>query len=257
MLVKNFANYPPLFWIAPKVNRKTSSYIMAVSMRSLQKYVHKICKTISSRKYLIVIIAVALLILVVSPLAYSFLSSRGHRYDLSRTSINKIPFHKVGIVFGAGILPNGQPTTYLAYRIDTAVDLYKAHRIDVLLMSGDNSVITHNEPLVMEAYAIKLGVPKSAIVVDDAGFDTYDTCYRAHDIFGLSSATLISQGYHLPRAMTTCKGLGINNIGVIAVHPTRDYTISYVLREFLSTDKMVFQLALKTKPTILGKPLPI
>jgi len=194
---------------------------------------------------------------VTAPLAYTFISTRGHRYDLSRTQISQIPFHEVGIVFGAGILPNGQPTPYLQYRIETAVKLYKAYRINMLLMSGDNSTAAHNEPLVMENYAIKLGVPKYAIVLDDAGFDTYDTCYRAHAIFGLSSATLISQGYHLPRAMTTCKGLGIVNIGVMAIHPTRDYTVSYIVREFFSTDKMVFQLMFKPKPTILGSPIQI
>lgn len=190
-------------------------------------------------------------------MAYTVISTRGSRYDLSKTSINNIPFHQVGIVFGAGILPNGLPTPYLQHRIDTAIKLYRAHRINILLMSGDNSTVNHNEPLVMENYALSQGVPSKDIVVDDAGFDTYDSCYRAHVIFKLTSATLISQGYHLPRAMTTCKAIGIENIGVVAIHPTRDYTVDYILREFLSTDKMVFQLTFKPRPTILGPSLPL
>jgi len=226
-------------------------------MKTITKSFNKLWRGILRYKYLTISSLIVLALLVTGPLAYTFVSTRGHRYDLSRTAIDQIPYHKIGIVFGAGILPNGQPSTYLQYRLTTAVDLYKAHKVNILLMSGDNSTASHNEPLVMENYAIKLGVPKSAIVIDDAGFDTYDTCYRAHAIFDLNNATLISQGYHLPRAMTTCRDLGIQNIGVIAIHPTRDYTVSYILREFLSTDKMVFQVIFKPNPTILGKPLPI
>ncbi len=226
-------------------------------MQKITGFIHKLWKFVISHKYWVISLVILLVILLTAPLAYTFISTRGHRYDLGRTPMSQIAFHEVGIVFGAGILPNGQPTPYLQYRITTAVELYKAHKINILLMSGDNSTAAHNEPLVMENYAIKLGVPKTAIVLDDAGFDTYDTCYRAHAIFGLASATLISQGYHLPRAMSTCKGLGVANIGVIAIHPTKDWTVSYIVREFLSTDKMVFQLVFKPNPTILGKPTPI
>jgi vancomycin permeability regulator SanA len=197
------------------------------------------------------------LVILAGPVIYTFLSTGGNRYDLSRTPINKVPFHRVAIVFGAGILPDRKPTPYLQHRIETAVKLYQAHRVNILLMSGDNSVVSHNEPLVMKDYAVKLGVPAKAIVVDDAGFNTYDSCYRAHVIFGLTNATLVSQGYHLPRAMVTCRGLGVSNTGVVAIHPTRDYSINYLLRELVSTDKMVFQLVFKPQPTILGKPLPI
>ena len=222
-----------------------------------KKHKSRYSRTLASYKFLAFFIVVLFAFLTMAPLAYTFLSTRGQRYDLSKTAVNRVPFHQVGLVFGAGILPNGEPTTYLKYRLTTAVALYKAHRVAILLMSGDNGTKNHNEPLVMEKYAIKLGVPKPAIIIDDAGFDTYDSCYRAHAIFGLKSATLVSQGYHLPRAMTTCRELGILNIGVVAMHPTHDYTINYILREFISTDKMVFQLIFKPKPTILGRPLPI
>jgi vancomycin permeability regulator SanA len=195
--------------------------------------------------------------MLAGPIAYTFLSTRGNRYDLGRTPPQNIPFHHVAIVFGAGILPDGEPTPYLRHRIETAVKLYKARRVNVLLMTGDNSVTYHNEPLVMKDYAVKLGMPAKAIVVDDAGFNTYDSCYRAHVIFGLDNATLVSQGYHLPRAMVTCQSLGVANTGVIAVHAGRDFTISYIARELVSTDKMVLQLVFKPAPTILGKPLPI
>jgi vancomycin permeability regulator SanA len=218
---------------------------------------HRIVRQLK-RHWLLITLSLGVLILVlVAPIIYTFVSTRGDRYDLARTPIQAIPFHKVTLVFGAGILSNRQPTPYLQHRIETAAKLYQAHRTDILLMSGDNSVVNHNEPLVMRDYAIKLGVPAKAIVVDDAGFNTYDSCYRAHALFGLHDATLVSQGYHLPRAMVTCRGLGIANTGVIAVHPSRDYTVSYLLRELFSTDKMIFQLIFKPPPAILGKPLPL
>ncbi len=90
-------------------------------------------------------------------------------------------------------------------------------------------------------------------ITDYAGYNTYDSCYRAHTTFGLTQATLITQGYHLPRAMTACEGLGIKNIGVIAKRKNRDFTVSYIAREFIATDKMVIQNLTKPKPTILNQ----
>ena len=223
----------------------------------LKSYISSLYSIGRRHKYLVLAAFILILAIITTPYGYTYLTTKNIRYDFSTTSVNKIPFHQVAIVFGAGILPNGSPSLYLQYRVETAVDLYKAHRVNILLMSGDNSTATHNEPLVMKNYAEKLGVPAKAIVVDDAGFDTYDTCYRAKAIFSLTDATLVSQGYHLPRAITTCGHLGVQNIGVDAIHPTRDYSAAYIIREFFSTDKMVFQLIFKPSPTILGKPLPI
>lgn len=200
--------------------------------------------------------AVAIAI-VVNPLIYSFVSTQGNRYDLTKVSAAHIPSHYVALVFGAGVLPNGEPTPYLKNRVSTAAQLYKMHRVDILLMSGDNSSKHYNEPTVMKKYALTLGVPAKAIMLDYAGFNTYDSCYRAHAIFGLHDATLVTQGYHLPRAMVTCQGQGIQNTGVVATHPSRDFTVSYIIREFVSTDKMVVQNIFKPKPTVLGKPAPL
>ncbi|HEY5442410.1 MAG TPA: ElyC/SanA/YdcF family protein [Candidatus Saccharimonadales bacterium] len=226
-------------------------------MLSIKKPFGHAIHAVKARRRAVLVIIGLLVLALIAPVGYTFLSTRGHRYDLDRTSISAVPFHHVTLVFGAGILSNYKPTPYLQHRIETAVQLYKAHRTNILLMSGDNSVVNHNEPLVMRSYAMKLGVPATAIVVDDAGFNTYDSCYRAHAIFGVRSATLVSQGYHLPRAMATCHGLGISNSGVVATHPTRDFTISYLLREVVSTDKMVLQLLFKPAPRILGRPLPL
>lgn len=196
-------------------------------------------------------------IIVVAPLLYTYASTNSQRYDLLRQPANIIPYHKVALVFGAGIQADGQPTPYLKSRITTAAALYKAGRVKNILVSGDNSTRGYDEPTVMKKYAEKLGVPAASIVEDYAGYNTYDSCYRARHIFGLTDATLVSQEYHLPRAMVTCDHLGVHNVGVIATHTTRDFTVNYILREFLSTDKMAIQLVFKPNPTVLGKPEPI
>ena len=100
--------------------------------------------------------------------------------------------HHVAVVFGAGVR-NGQPTPMLYDRVASAVSLYKAGVVDKLLMSGDDRVIDYNEPAVMRLTATQLGVPDRDIVMDNAGRSTYDTCYRARDIFGLSDVVLVTQ----------------------------------------------------------------
>ncbi|MGC1176542.1 MAG: ElyC/SanA/YdcF family protein [Candidatus Saccharimonadales bacterium] len=212
----------------------------------------------TKRRIFVLLLGFVLVVFIVfGPLLYTFTTTRSTRYDLQSTSAAKVPFHRVALVLGAGVLLDGTPTPYLRNRIETATHLYKAHRVQVLLMSGDNSTKQHNEPVAMKNYAVKLGVKSHDIVLDYAGLNTYDSCYRAHAIFGLRDATIVSQSYHLPRAMTTCRGLGIANVGVAAVHLHRDYTDNYLLREVVSTDKMVFQLLFKPHPTALGMPSPI
>jgi len=198
--------------------------------------------------------AILLVAVVWGPVVYFNLSTRGVRYDLAKTPINSIPEKRVAIVFGAGVLPGGKPTPYLKWRITTAADLYKAGRVHKLLVTGDNGTKHYNEPVAMRKLAESLGVKPGDIVLDYAGFNTYDSCYRAHAIFGVKGAVLISQGYHLPRAVVTCDHLGVKSVGVDALHSGRDFTVSYIVREWASTDKAVFQLIFKPKPTALGKP---
>lgn len=192
-------------------------------------------------------------LLVLGPTAYANLSTRSLRY-----STNNVPAHKIALVFGAGVLPDGTPTPYLQLRIQAAAKLYKAHRVQIVLMSGDNSTSHHNEPVAMGKYAQKLGVPAKSIVLDYAGFNTYDSCYRAKAIFGVRSAIVVSHGYHLPRAISVCRGLGVQAIGVAADEKLpRQYSMNYLAREVVSTDKAALQNLFKPHPTVLGKPEPI
>jgi len=113
--------------------------------------------------------------------------------------MESVPADRVAIVFGAGLQRDGTPSAVLRDRVATAASLYFEGKVQKLLMSGDNRFLDYNEPGSMKAYAISLGVPGEDIVLDYAGRRTYDTCYRAREIFGLDEAILVTQTYHLPR----------------------------------------------------------
>jgi vancomycin permeability regulator SanA len=174
-----------------------------------------------------------------------------------------VPERGVAIIFGAGLI-NGRPSPALADRVRGGVDLYRSGRVRHLLMSGDNSQVSYDEVTAMHDYAIGLGVPAAAITRDYAGFSTYETCYRARAIFGVGEAVLVTQGYHLPRAVYTCRALGIDALGLAipdwSHHPERSTTrygveqqVAYSLREWLAGAKALAQLHLtRPSPTFLG-----
>lgn len=208
-------------------------------------------------KWWLLAAAVLFALLLWGPTVYAKLSTSSRRYDLSVTPVAQVPHRHVAVVFGAGLYNHGKPTSYLRERVETAVQLYKAKRVDKLLMTGDNTRQTYNEPKAMGTLAIQLGVPSKDIVLDYGGRDTYDSCHRARVIFKVMSGTVVTQGYHLPRAVMTCRGLGIDAIGVAANHQSRDFTVSYIMREWLSTDKAAYELMTKPNSAVRGPALPI
>lgn len=187
-------------------------------------------------------------------------------YALWRTSgdiygADEVPPRPVAIVFGARVFSSGRLSPMLADRVRTAAQLYNAGKVETLLLTGDNSKAHYNEPEAMRRYALSLGVPGEALVLDYAGFRTYDSCYRARDIFQVDSAILVTQDFHLPRALLLCSAFGIDAVGVVAdVGPTfRDPTRSILysqLREFPATALAVVDLLRRPEP-VLGEPLPI
>ncbi|MBI5879473.1 MAG: YdcF family protein [Chloroflexi bacterium] len=144
---------------------------------------------------------------------------------------------RVAIVFGAGLWANGTPTPILYDRVATAVELYKLGAVRTLLMSGDDSTPGHDEPSAMVKSALSLGVPRAALVADGAGLRTYDTCMRARTVYGVSRAVVVTQQFHIARAIFTCSQLGIDTVGVDA--DRRDYRPEsyawWTLREYPST----------------------
>jgi SanA protein len=170
-----------------------------------------------------------------------------------------MPAKPVAIVFGAGYWPSGAISLILRERLDAAIELYRSGQVDKLLFSGTNHVVEYNEPAKMLEYALSQGVPREDIVLDYAGRRTYDTCYRAREIFQLSSATLVTQGYHMPRAIETCDTLGMDVVGYSANlyqhHGT--YLIRYRLREIPALWRAWWDLYVAHPRPILGDPLPI
>jgi len=140
----------------------------------------------------------------------------GWRYTPRIYLADTAPSAPVAIVFGAGLTRAGHPTTVLADRVQTAVALYRLGKVKRILMSGSANSGGYDEPEAMRGLALSLGVPAEALEVDPGGTRTYATCLRAKELFGIDRAVLVSQAFHLPRALLTCEGLGVRASGVAA-----------------------------------------
>jgi len=180
-------------------------------------------------------------------------------------SLNRIyqkenaPSSRLAIVFGAGLRRDGSPTAILRDRVETAADLYFRGKVEKILMSGDNRFEYYNEPESMRQYALSLGVPDAAIALDYAGRRTYDTCYRAKAIFGASEALLVTQKFHLPRALFLCNALGLNSYGIEA-NNIRYRKISLLIwnfREQIATLGAFIDVYLSDPVPVLGNPEPL
>ena len=174
-------------------------------------------------------------------------------------SVTDVPSHRVAIVFGAGLWRNGTATPVLIDRVTTAANLYLSGKVEKLLMSGDNRFVDYNEPEVMRKLAMSLGVPDGAIVLDYAGRRTYDTCYRAKVIFGVNEAILVTQAFHLPRAIYLCNHLGVDSVGVNAdlrVYP-KSSLLYWNARELLATAAALWDVNISHPVPVLGDKEPI
>lgn len=197
-------------------------------------------------------VALALLAAVMVPRGLAMLSADGRIYR----HVADVPPHTIAIVFGAGVR-NGQPTAMLYDRVASAVALYEAGAVRRLLMSGDNRFEDYNEPAVMRRVARQLGVPEEAIVLDFAGRSTYDTCYRARAIFGVRLAVLVTQDFHLDRAIMTCNALGIEVVGYVADRRRYRRVWWNELRELPATTKALLDVFILRPRPVLGEPIPL
>ncbi len=180
--------------------------------------------------------------------------------DKIKNSITEIPAEepkRIAIVFGARVWSSGMPSNSLYDRVLTGVELYRAGRVKKLLMSGDNPNAEYDEPTAMKKTAMELGVPEEDIVLDFAGRRTYDTCYRAKEIFEVQKAILVTQDYHLPRALYLCNSLGVESLGMTANRRTYDGERYYHFREFFSVASAWFELNFLPFEPVGGKKEPI
>jgi len=178
------------------------------------------------------------------------------RYAERIFGASQVPSAPVALVFGAGLAHNGRPSAMLAERLDMAVELYRIGKVEKLLVSGDNSIRAHDETQAMSRYAILHGVPPDAVARDFAGFSTYDSCYRAQEVFGVRRAVLVTQGFHLPRALFIANSLGMEANGV-AADESAVGPLNYEGRELFSRTLALMMVLARPAPRFLGEKVPI
>ncbi|MEV4615823.1 ElyC/SanA/YdcF family protein [Kitasatospora sp. NPDC049258] len=166
-------------------------------------------------------------------------------------TVRSAPDAPVAVVFGAGLF-DGEPSPYLAHRLDAALALYQQHKVQAILVTGDNGSTDYDEPDAMRHYLIQRGVPEIRVVGDYAGFDTWDSCARARQVFGVDRAVLVSQSFHVRRALALCEAAGIDSYAVGVDEPT-DVTWYYGgLREVPGAGKALLDAWWRPDPQFLG-----
>jgi SanA protein len=178
--------------------------------------------------------------------------------DTIYRSANDVPSeNRIAIVLGAKVWDDGSLSHALLDRVTTAVELYKAGKVKKVLMSGDNPNQQYDEPTAMKAEAVRQGVPENDVVLDFAGRRTYDTCYRAKEIFEVKKAIIVTQEFHLPRSIYLCQNMDVDSIGIVA--NKRNYLAEnyWTFREFFSVFSAWFEMNFIPFEPIKGNKEPI
>ncbi|MEZ0071180.1 vancomycin high temperature exclusion protein [Planotetraspora sp. GP83] len=195
-------------------------------------------------------------VLPLAPMTWVWLTSASHRVvaEPGTPWMESVPAMPAALVLGAGIFGD-QPSPMLRTRLALATRLYQEGKVRALLLSGDNSRAGYDEPTVMRDFLIAHGVPAKKIVLDYAGFDTWDSCVRARRIFGASRLIVVTQEFHLPRAVALCRTAGLDAFGV-GDDSTPDWpmeTAGYAAREVFASAKGVLDgVLLHSQPRFLG-----
>lgn len=174
-------------------------------------------------------------------------------------TVEDVPSARIAIVFGAGLLRDGSAGPVLSDRMQTAVALYQGGKVEIILVSGDNRFVEYNEPEAGRQYALEHGVPNEDIVLDYAGRRTYDTCYRAKNIFSVDEAILVTQEFHMPRALTLCNWFGVRSVGVEAANRyfLKRARLWWNIRETFAVFQSAWDLLIAKPIPVMGDPEPI
>ncbi|MER6948964.1 ElyC/SanA/YdcF family protein [Nonomuraea sp. NPDC000554] len=194
-------------------------------------------------------------VLALAPMTWAWLDSSDHRVVADTDGwLGRVPSSQAALVLGAGLF-GGRPSPMLARRLDIAAQLYREGKVRALLLSGDNSRKDYDEPTAMRDYLLAKGVPGGVMVLDYAGFDTWDSCVRARRVFGAQRLTVVTQVFHLPRAVSLCRTAGLDAFGV-GDDSTKQWavtTYASATREFFATGKAVADaLVLNSEPVYPG-----
>ncbi|GAA1591451.1 hypothetical protein GCM10009828_015380 [Actinoplanes couchii] len=173
----------------------------------------------------------------------------GHIYDAA-----SVPAAPVALVLGAQVGADGQPSAFLAARLEIARQLLEAGKVKAILVSGDHGAWAYDEPGAMQNWLVARGVPADRVAQDHAGFDTYDSCVRANKIFGVREAIVVTQDFHLPRAVALCRGQGIDATGVgdSTVRVFKQMWLRGEVREYGAAVKAAADVLTARDPIFLG-----
>lgn len=203
----------------------------------------------------------AILLLCVLALAAPFSISAYMKASVDQYLISGEAARQLGadciLVLGAGLKPDGTPNYMLQDRLDKGIELYREGAAPKILLSGDNGRKEYDEVNAMKDYVLKAGIPSEDIFMDHAGFSTYESMYRARDIFLVKKAVIVTQEYHQYRALYTARGLGIDGWGVAPETKAYSGQKHRYIREILARDKDFIKVILQPKPTYLGNTIPI
>jgi len=202
------------------------------------------------------ILMLLLLMLLFIPIANTLIINNAQSKIYS--SIKTIPKNKVGLLLGTSkYLNNGNVNLYYKYRLNATIKLYKANKIEFIIVSGDNSRKTYDEPTDFKNDLIKAGIPENKIYLDYAGFRTLDSVVRAKEIFNQKSITIISQQFHNERAIYLAEHFNVKAIGFNAKSISGRYGIRVKLREYLARVKVFVDIVFKVSPKFLGEKIKV
>ncbi|WIY82797.1 ElyC/SanA/YdcF family protein [Propionimicrobium sp. PCR01-08-3] len=187
---------------------------------------------------------VALLILALLVVGGPWAAVQVMSIDRTWTDADEAPARDVGLVMGAATIGGLSPSGYLQARLDVALELWKQGKITVFIVTGSTS---DNEPAVMRDYLVQNGVDPLDVIEDEGGLSSYSSCVRAKEVFGVDQLTVISQSYHVPRTVATCRMVGVDAIGVgDDEREDNDALRSYKRRELAANMKMIYDVLTKT-----------
>lgn len=169
-------------------------------------------------------------------------------------AIDEVPDTEVALVLGASVF-RGAPSPILAERANAAITLYKAGKVGKILVTGDNGALTHDEVTPVRKYLLGAGIAPQDIFLDHAGFDTYSSMYRAREVFLVRSVTIVTQDFHLPRALWIARQLGLDAYGVVAEGGER--SPSDYMREIPASIKAFLDVLMNRQPRYLGPTIPL
>jgi SanA protein len=214
-------------------------------------------------KMMRVVLLIALSIMVVAAAALAFVAWADRHVGQAAAGrvfadVADLPHREVAVVLGTSKYANGRLNSFYAGRIRAAAELYKSGKVDGILVSGDNGRLDYNEPEQMKADLVALGVPAEHITADYAGFRTLDSIYRAGDVFGLRSYIVVTQAFHLPRALYLADQKGHDALGYSAPGPMGYWGQRVRAREVLARAQAVLDVAiLQRGPRFLGAPVQV